>query len=519
MWALMCSAAPGRHTAEMLRELDGLVERRGDFDAERQRTIAEALANYQAADDDADRYNILRSLYESYRSYRIDSAIIIAEKRLEVARRMGAPEKVASATLNLAEGYLKSGSSEKAIALLDTLSATGLKEYHRKYRNSIYRSAYEMRASSALLGRDRVESMEMARKYRDEAAANGDVSARGKYVYEAERLRDAGMTDQAVAMMEEADRQFDFSSDAAMLYTMGDMYLAAGRRDEAIEKLTKSAIIDLSSGTKEYHSLILLASILFEDGQVERAFDYINCAFEDATFSKASIRTSEIMKSMSVIDKAFHDSESREAARTKRFLIFAAVFVVMLLALLAVAIYFYQGKRRMVAITKEVNSRLESQNAALVEADSLKLSHINSLMLANATYISRLKDFRKTVMRLMKTSQWEKAYDTVKSDRLEARDIATFHEMFDNAFLSMYPDFVDRINSVMSEPIVLKSDGQLTPELRLAAMIKLGMKSTDEIARMLHYSAQTVYNLRSSLRLKLAVGWDEFEEFLSGKRG
>lgn len=497
----------------LLEQLDDMIGRRHLYEADRRAAIIKARTDFERADNDADRYNTLRGLYEAYRSYRIDSAIIVADRRLEIARTLGVPSKIASASLNLAEGYAKSGAADAAIAILDTLPSESLEDYHLKYRNSIYRKAYEMKASTALLGRDRVEALEKMRAYRDDAP-NSDKSSRGHYTMEAEKLRDAGLYDEAVAKMEEANRLFDFSDDAAMQYTMGEMYVAAGRLSDAVDCLARSAMIDVSSGTKEYRSLILLASLLFEDGQVDRAFEYINCAFEDADFSNANLRTAEIMKSMPVIDRAFHDANREIAERTEKFLALAAVLVVLLLLSLIFAIMAFRSKRAMLATIEDINGRLEARNADLVEADSLKLRHINSLMLAYAGHISRLKDFRKTVYRLMKTSQYDKALDAVKSDKAEARDIAAFHEMFDEAFLSMFPTFVDDVNGFMTTPIVLKTEGRLTPELRVAAMMKLGMTSTDEIAGLLHYSPQTVYNLRSSIRGMLRGTWDDFEAYL-----
>lgn len=498
----------------LLQQLDRLIADRADFDRERSLEITRNRLEYDTATTDASRYNALRGLYEKYRSFRIDSAIIIADKRLQVARRLGTPSKIASATINLAEGYARAGDADRAIAVLDTLKDSSLEDYHRKYRSSVYRSAYQKKSSSALLARDRIEAIDSLRKFRDDAASEVSASSRGSYTLEAERLRDAGLYAEAVAKMEEANSIFDFSNDAALLFTMGDIYYSAGQRDKAIDFLTCSAMLDITNGTKEYKSLILLASILYEEGQLHRAFDYINCAFEDANFSNSNLRTAEIMKSMPVIDKAFHEAQKNDSIRTQKFLIFASFLVILLLISLIFAIIAFRDKRKMIATVNKINAKLEEQNAELVRADSLKLHHINLLLLAYSAYISRLKDFRKTILRLLKTSQFDKAVDALKADKTEIRDIAAFHEMFDEAFLSMFPDFIDEINRYFISPVKLKSPGHLTAELRVAAMMKIGLSSTDEFVNMLHYSPQTVYNLRSSLKSMLNVTWEEFERLI-----
>lgn len=513
LWGLTATAT--NRPDSLLAELDRAVENRHDYEFQRRIAIDRSVAEYNSATDDYGKYNALRGMYENYRSFRIDSAIIVANQRLAVAKKLGEPSKIVSASLNLAEGYAKAGNPEVAIMILDSINPADLADYHHKYINSIYRSAYSQKAANALLPSDRITALEKARGFRDISASESDPDSRGYYTLQAEKLNDAGMNREAVAMMEEADRRFDFSNDAALLYTMGEIYFAAGQREKAVESLAKSSIIDVQSGTKEYRSLILLASILFEDGQLSRAFEYINCAFDDANFSKANLRNAEIMQIMPLIDKAIHQAEQQANRRTKRLLVFISFLAVLLLISIALMFSAFRAKRKMYATIEDFNAKLEEKNAALTEADSLKLNYINTLMLTYADQISRTKDFRKTLYRLLKTSQYDKAMDAVKSDKLEVRDISAFHEIFDKAFLTMFPAFIEKINEVVEKPFSQKANGQLGPELRVIALMKLGFESTDDISSMLHYSPQTIYNIRSSIRSALKLDWNEFICYLS----
>lgn len=497
---------------ETLRQLDRAIENKRQYEDEYAATITKVRADYDSSSSPADRYNTLRTLYELYRSFRIDSALIVAEQRFEVAEKLGEKSKIASASLNLAEGYARSGNTDRALAILDALDESALEDYHKKYRNSIYRSALTMKVATSLLSSDRMKAIERLRSFQDSAFRESPVNSRGYLTLKAEKLRDAGLYKEAVAEIEKAHRQFDFSNDAAMLYTMGEIYVDAGDRRKGAECLAQSAILDISSGRKEYKSLILLANILFEEGEIERAFNYINCAFEDAAFSHANMRTAEIMQVMPLIDRAFHHQESEIRKRTKLFLIASGALIAVLLIFILFLVRLNREKRRMMATIEGINRRLGEQNLALKESDSLKLQHIKSLMLAYSTYISRLKNYRKGIYRLLKTGQLEKALDEVKSNSAETSDITAFQETFDEAFLSIYPDFIDRLNEYLEEPVRIREGKRLSPELRVAAMISLGMTTTDEISEMLHYSAQTVYNLRSTLKGMLKVDIKEFEK-------
>lgn len=511
LWVAVLGFAPLFGRGSRLSELDRIVEGRHAYEAVKRAEIDGAKAEYATATTDSDRYNTLRNLYQAYRNFRIDSALIVADERLAIARRTGVPARIASATINLAESYVKSGFPDEALHLLDTLRGDNLEDYHRKYRGSVLRGAYMLKSLTSPVPGEREEARRQVEALREAALRDSRKDSKGYYTLQAEKLMDAGLYDRAVEKMEQADSLFDFSGDAAQQYTMGEIYLAAGRRREAIDCLARSASIDLSSGVKEYRSLILLASLLFEEGDMERAFRYINAAFDDAHFSGANLRTPEIMDSLQVINQAFHAYEREDARRTRLFLWCAVAMAALLVAVSVVLWRTLASNRKMLATIADINSRLERRNRELLEADALKLQNINTLMLTNARYISRLKDFRKSVYRLMKTGQYDKALDALRSDRTDARDVAAFHEMFDRSFLSMFPDFLKSVSSILKEPVELREEGRLTPELRVMALMRLGLSSTEEIAGMLHYSAQTVYNLRTSIRNMTTLSREEFE--------
>lgn len=499
-----------------LQKLDNVIRQHGQFEISKREKIRESRAEYEKATDDASRYNALRSLYETYRSFRLDSALIVAQKRLEIARSLGAHSKIASATINLAEGFTRTGAVDKAIYVLDTLQPSYLENYHLKYRNGVYREAYRTKLQNSVLPDEKEAILKKLQELTDTALKDSPGNTRGYYTLTAEKLCDAGLYKEAIATVKEAERRFDFSEDAAMLYTIGDIYVKAGDRKKGIDYMARSAKIDIEAGTKEYRSLITLTSLLMEEGDVNRAFEYINCAFDDAEFSHANIRTAEIMQIMPVIDKSFHQTQKEIVKRTRIFLILAGILVLALMILLAWYIKTLRENRRMMTIIEKINESLAEKYDALEEADSMKLRYINILMKANSEYISRLKSFRKNVYRCMQTGKYDDALALVKSHRFESADIYAFQSLFDEAFLSIFPDFIDEMNSYMKERINTPDPRKLTPELRVMAMMKLRMGSTEEISNLFHYSNQTVYNLRSNIRMMLNISWDEFVKIMEG---
>ncbi len=500
---------------QQLKRLDETIRMRHQYEEPRREQIRKSIAEYQRATDDTARYNALRNLYENYRSFRIDSALIVARQRLDIARRIGEPSKIASASINLAEGYTRLGSANIALHILDTLNPKGLQDYHLKYLNSVRREAYRTKLKSTILEEDQMDLRKKFGEYSDSLLHLSDKNSRGYYTLTAERYSDSGLHDYAVNTIEQAKHQYDFSEDPAMLATIGEIYLKAGQREKAKEYLAAAATLDITSGIKEYRSLTFLTSILLEEGDIDRAFEYITCAFEDAQFSHASYRTTEIMEIMPVIDRAFHESEVQKNRNVRTFLIVGGILMTAAVMLLIWYIKALHSNRRMLTTIEDINSKLAEQNDALAKADALKLDYIRTLMKANSAYITRLTDFRKNIYRLLKTGKYEDALQLSKSRRNETSAITVFQELFDEAVLSIFPSFREDINEYMKEKIEVTD--RLTPELRVIAMMKLGIASTDEISSMFHYSNQTVYNLRNSIRNMINIPWEEFEEKITGQ--
>lgn len=511
-------AAAGGGNDSLLNRLDRLIPDRQSFSEERKERIAACFSQLESVANDGDRYAVLRTLYGLYRGYRIDSAMIVADMRLQAARRTGDPGKMASASINLAETYANSLAPADAIAILDTINRTSMADYHIKYLYGIYYKAATNLASTALLDRDKLRYHDMAVRYRDSLLALSPDSGltKGAYTLKAEKFAAAGLYPEAVGVIKEACRKFDLSNDAPMLHSIGILLRDAGEKDAACEALARSAILDLTEGRKEYASMIALAGLMFEQGDLHRAFEYINCALEDASFAHARLRSAEVMDIMPIIDSAFHDSEMEKSKETRRYMYLAfALGAMFAVALLIVAVQL-RRTRRIKRRLDRANATLVEQNRRLCEDDALKLKFISDLLAVCGEHIESLRSYRKSVFRLMKTGQIDAAAESLGSDRLETSQLKGFYATFDKVFLSMFPEFPDKVNSMMSRPFVARSGNTMPPELRVVALMALGIDDTSRIASMLHYTAQTVYNYRSAIRSALIVDSDTFKRRLHG---
>lgn len=494
-----------------LRSIDTIIGRRHHFEEKRRAQIGAARQGLEAAATDSARYEALKKLCGAYQGYRPDSALNAASARLALARRIGDPEKITSATIILAQSHLNFGDYRGAVAVLDTLDPATLPPGRREQIYSVLFGSYAALATASPLARERLMADSLAKAFRDSVISLLEPGSVGHTYLTASRMHDAGMTSGAIRLLEEAGADGRFAENASFQYGLGMMYLDEGRADDALTAISRASLTDLADGKKEYVSLIRLARLLYDRGDILRAFNYIKCALEDVSFSHSEIRAAEIMEIMPVIDGAYRAYEETERERIHRNAMLAAGFG--LLMALAMALLWIQLGRisRIKRLLAESNRELSLRNALLAREDAAKVSHIEALLQLHASNITHNKAYRRDLLRMLAAGQYSRASDRLKSDNVDNSETKTFYELFDSTFLSMFPDFIEEINAYMLTPFANTRPAALTPEQRIMALMKFGHSSTPEISAMLRYTQQTVYNYRSSIRGMLACSLEEFE--------
>ena len=171
---------------------------------------------------------------------------------------------------------------------------------------------------------------------------------------------------------------------------------------------------------------------------------------------------------------------------------------------------------------KDSNNELKDSNKALRNSnDELENTNSKRELMANAfimlcyQYIERLDSQRKLVIRKIKANQQNELLSILSSSKRDTEESQNFFSQFDKIFLSLYPSFVNELNSLLipEAQIELKEDNELTPSLRVAALVRLGVTESPKIAGILSYSLQTIYNYRSTLK-NSAIDKEHFEENL-----
>ena len=326
-----------------------------------------------------------------------------------------------------------------------------------------------------------------------------DTSSQYKYCY-AEYLYQTGKYKESKAVSLKLLKEISPECNlyARVCHNLADIAKTEGRENERIYYLTQSAITDIRSATLEVTSLQELGVYLFDHDDLEHAYTYLSVALENAVACHAPLRVLEISETLPLIESTHY----KQNQRSYRLLLY--LFIAACLSLLCLALSLILLKRQFNRKTM-LQNRLEGAN----QTKEVYISHFLNLC---SSYMDKLSSFNQLVTRKISAGQVEDLYKITKSSRFMEEQSKEFYEVFDNAFLHIYPTFIDDVNRLLmpDKQIVLRDDELLNTDLRILALMRLGMEDANRVAHMLNYSVNTIYAYRNRLKNR-AINRDTFE--------
>lgn len=326
-------------------------------------------------------------------------------------------------------------------------------------------------------------------------------------------------------------------------WVLSRLYEINGDYENKLRYLIISAITDIRASIKEIASLEEVANMLKEDpDNLKRANDYISYCIRCANEYKSRVRVGRLADLQYRISQDYQKALAEEQRKVSAYAWLLAAGLAILLAALVFIIIQMRKLRRSRAMLNEANlalegkveeledlkGRLEEANSSLEdrysnarqgamtlsERNLAKEKYIADIFSICSNYISKLDDFRKNIYRLLVARKFEEVMGMTKSPELSQSEIKELHRTFDKIFLGIYPDFVRDFNTLLrpEEQIELKSNNLLNTELRIYALVRLGLTDSVAIAKFLHCSVQTVYNTRQRTRAKAVVPREEFAD-------
>ena len=305
------------------------------------------------------------------------------------------------------------------------------------------------------------------------------------------------------------------------------VYKVNGDRDDYKEYLTRSAISDLKGAVKENMSFREMATNMYDDGDIDGANIYLKKSIADANFFSARMRNAQSLRILPTVDGAY---ATRQRQLYQRLEWMVAIISLLSLGLVGTLFYIRRQYTRLKSANAEVaryneelsrvseqlriaNTDLEDKNRVLNESNVIKEQYTALFMEYCATAINALQRYHQS-LRLMANQGISKSILLKKLESSEFIDstIKEFYSRFDEAILKIYPDFPEKVNALLKadEQVKLKPGEILNTELRIQALIRIGISENAKIAEFLRCSITTIYTYRSKLRRR-ALDPDTFE--------
>lgn len=483
-----------------------------DQKLERIEMLRARMAGTREADHLA-QFEICNALYHEYKTFVNDSAFRYARKLIQTSRRLNDPARTGYAHLKLGFTLLSGGMFKETFDTLRAIDVNALPDssvvdYYRlsarayadlmifnnhDYFMDVYRQYYRQYLDSAL-SRCRRDSYQFAYLT----------------IVKDLHLRDYQQVIQTSERLVK-EKALTHAQSAVYHYDLAEAWMNLGDEEKAIENLLLSSISDLRGAIKETAAMYTLARQLHQRGDSRNAYIFIRQALRDAQFYGARQRQVEINSILPLI--AAHQLHNMDEQRLRWLVYSAGVTLIVILVIVFSFVIYKQLKRVKVAEgrVKQANHELQSFNQKLVEAHKIKEEYVGYYFNMTTDYVNRIDVLRKQIMNFLVNDKKKEALSMLgKYNPAEER--ARFVKDFDRVFLRLFPDFIHQFNQLIDprDPFIAENAHELNADLRIFALIRLGIHDNRKIGEILNFSVNTVYAYKTRVKNKSLLPGDEF---------
>lgn len=539
-----CSADNSDDSPDLVR-LDSLLNHTADIDRQKQIRISDLRHRIGRTSSVNEQYLAAALLFDEYSVYDSDSAMKYADQRLELARRSGNTDWEIQSIIDKSELLTGTGMLHEAaelMARIDSrkLSTDMLVEY---YGQMIFLLSHQ----GNYAGGNTNDYYIREREYKDSIMAVIYPEHPEYYWY---RCWDVIGTDKKdpglIAEIERhiADAGFNTRQNAKDAYALARLCRNEGDMKRCIKYLTMSAIADVNISNADIASLDELAQLLFDNGEgdIYRAYRYVNYCLNKAISFPNRVRAIGINKLLDDVNKAFNERIMQEKRRSDYALVAVCILAAVLISAIIIIIVQNRRLRRQShtldkankklnanvvelslaqaqlneanAQLKELNADLQQKNEDLNEANYVKEEYIGYIFTICSNYIRKLEEFRSSIHVKAVSKKYKEILEETDCTDMMRDELKDFYRSFDSIFLHIYPDFINDFNSLLhpDKRITPKEGELLNTDLRIYALVRLGITDSIKIAEFLHCSPQTVYNNRFKVRTRALVPKKDFAE-------
>ena len=544
--AYVC-ADTSKHALEenrkLLHSLDSLLEQQDLFVRVKEERIKQLKMQYSRVKDVKELYAMNRMVYLEYRVYDADSALHYINKNIQLAQQTNNRTWEVVSLLEQSFVLTSSGLLTEALKAVSDIQPEELPQNLRsEYFGRLCTLYSRLRDYSSENSQLSEHYNNLQKAFRDSVYLTATPDELRYWNCRAWLYLGTPKIEPVKQAFEENKQTLsnDSRKYSIATYNLSAIYRSENNESKYLENLILSAMADIRSVNGDIGSLQEIAEYLFKHGEIDRAYNYILYCSQKAMLFHNRVRIVKMSHLQNQIYKAYQEQSRTQQKRLQASLIAVSfLFLVLIGALLFIRKQMRRLKEAYLKLDstnqklsvnmdalstahqrleevniqlKDLNTQLQEVNDQLRESNYVKEEYIGYVFNICSTYISKLEEFRKNINRKLKVGQIEDVKAITDSSATASNELKEFYQNFDTIFLHLYPDFVGDFNALLlpEERIELKEGELLNTELRIHALIRLGITDSVKIADFLHCSAQTVYNNRLRTRNKSIIPKEDF---------
>ncbi|MBL4561450.1 MAG: hypothetical protein JKX79_10755 [Labilibaculum sp.] len=509
-----------------LNKLDEYIAKQSVFENKKNERVS-LLKNKLSRGDLTleEEYGINMLLYEEYSTHKYDLMYIYSQRLYKLATKLNKKDLIVKSLLARVNTFLWGGFFKEASEYLQQIDTTDTKQQiqiqylslhfdiafesglYAKYPKTVFFDIYKSQMKSVIGQLERFlppDDILLLDKKVKQAYYNDENEIAIEYgLLELDCIKDK--------------KSVAFSN---LVGGIGYNYVSAGDTLKGIKYMVDAAIGDIERGSKQFSSLRMIAEVVYAAGYLERAYEYIQLAMNNAKFFGSRYRIYEASNILPEVGNELYKLTRKQNDKITNLLLIISVFSLVLL--LSVVIILKQNRKlhkiRMQLNKQndeliETNGKIKGIIKELSESNNIKEVSVGQLFNSNLEFHNKLVNFQKTIQRKIKFRQYDDLHDFVNSSELFQKREEILSS-FDNMFLRLFPNFIGLFNSLLkpTDRIEPQRKGALSPELRIFALIRLGIARNESIAKILDYSISTVKNYKTKIKNSSVISNKEFEK-------
>ena len=529
---------------QLLATLDSILVQTGELASQKELKIAQLKKKLSNAANFEEEFWINKMLYDESFVFNADSAMKYVDRNIQIATELKKKDWQDEWLINRSFMFAATGLLKEAGEVLEKVDSTslsdGLKLSYYYQRSYLYSHLGQYMGDQKQVNNKYYNEFENANKHMLALVRPKDPL----YWWCVASCNELSPEDSLFSALENVvlSSHHNTRLDAMNAYGLSNMYKRIGDKEKTMIYLIYSAMADLRVCNRDIASLQELSSLLYDTGDIDRAYAYMNYCLKAALLYPNRVRIINISTELDKIYANYQQRDIRWRNSLQNYL-YVVTFFSIILVLALIGLYRQTKKMRksrteldsvnhslnqhvvelsqmhkQLALANQelqnLNELLRSANQKLQESNDVKEEYIGYVFSICSNYISKLDEYRKNINRKLKTGQFEEARQLTDNSSLTQNELKDFYANFDAIFLRVYPDFVADLNSLLrpEEQILLKDASELNTEVRIYALVRLGINDSVKIADFLHCSPQTVYNHRLRMRNKAIIPKDKFAE-------